>query len=259
MIDLKKNEDELASDVMSKISLSKDKENLERHVVNLSKSIVNLSKKVNVDLGDVKAKVVVALDYSGSMSCLYRNGVVQKTINRLIPLGLTFDDNGSIDLYLFENGYKKMEDVTLHNYGNYVKDVIDKSQYKMGGTSYAPVLRAIMNYDNTSKGGFFKNLFKAKRERTDITFVLFITDGDNSDRSNTNKVIVDSSDPTLKTFIQFIGIGNGDFDYLQTLDDLGGRRIDNTGFSRMIDLEKVSDAVLYDNILSQFVEWLKLI
>lgn len=52
---------------MGKISLSKDKVNLEKHVVSLSKCVVDLSKKSGVDLGSTSAKVVVVLDYSGSM------------------------------------------------------------------------------------------------------------------------------------------------------------------------------------------------
>ena len=113
MIQLRKNEDELAQEVMGKISLSKDKANLEKHVVSLSKTVVNLSKKSGVDLGSTSAKVVVVLDYSGSMSGLYNNGTVQRTINRLVPLGLTFDDNGTIDVYLFSNNYKKIDDLNL--------------------------------------------------------------------------------------------------------------------------------------------------
>ena len=99
--------------MMGKISLSKDKVNLEKHVVSLSKCVVNLSKKSGVDLGSTSAKVVVVLDYSGSMTNLYSNGTVQKTINRLVPLGLTFDDNGSIDVYLFQNDYRKLPDLNL--------------------------------------------------------------------------------------------------------------------------------------------------
>ncbi len=105
MVQLRKNEEELAQEMMEKISLSKDKVNLEKHVVSLSKCVVDLSKKNGVDLGSTSAKVVVVLDYSGSMANLYSNGTVQKTINRLVPLGLTFDDNGSIDVYLFQNDY----------------------------------------------------------------------------------------------------------------------------------------------------------
>lgn len=88
-------EQAFANKIMGKISLSKDKQNLEKHVVNLSKCVVDLSKKSGVDLGNARAKVVVVLDYSGSMTGLYSKGVVQQTINKLVPLGLTFDDNGS--------------------------------------------------------------------------------------------------------------------------------------------------------------------
>lgn len=44
-VQLRKNEEELAHEMMGKISLSKDKVNLEKHVVSLSKCVVDLSKK----------------------------------------------------------------------------------------------------------------------------------------------------------------------------------------------------------------------
>lgn len=262
MIVLKKNQEELAEEVMNKISLSKDKENLEKHVVNLSKCVVDLSKKVDVDLGDIKAKVIVALDYSGSMEHLYRDGTVQRTINRLVPLGLTFDDDGKIDMYLFSSGYKSLKDITLENYEDYVKNVIKKSLYSMGGTEYAPVLNAIIHGDKGLRNkSLLGKLFKSKNkdDNSDITFVLFITDGDTSDTDETNDVIIESSVPRKKTFIQFIGIGHDSFSYLEKLDNLDGRPLDNTGFSKMIDLEDVSDTVLYNNILSQFADWLTFI
>ena len=262
MISLKKNEIELANEVMSKISLTKDKENLENHVVNLSKCIVNLSKKANVDIGNTKAKVITVLDYSGSMEWLYASGTIQNTINRLVPLGLTFDDNGALDVYLFQNDYRKMKDITLSNYKDYVEKVINKSGYYMGGTNYAPVLEAIINNQSANNTGLFGKLFKSKKDtspQSDITFVLFITDGDNSDKYDTNKIIVESAKPEKRTFVQFIGIGGAEFNYLEELDNLEGRALDNTGFSKMVDLEMASDIELYNNILEQFAEWLKLI
>lgn len=44
-VQLRKNKEELAQEMMGKISLSKDKLNLEKHVVSLSKCVVDLSKK----------------------------------------------------------------------------------------------------------------------------------------------------------------------------------------------------------------------
>ena len=255
-----KNEEELTQRVMGKISLSKDKVNLEKHVVNLSKCIVSLSKESGVNLGNTKAKVVVVLDYSYSMEGLYSNGTVQRTINRLVPLGLTFDDNGSIDVYLFQNGYKKVADLNLSNYEKYVRSVIKTSGYGMGGTFYAPVLKAIIEGNSYQQGGFLGFGGKTITTRSivddkDATFILFITDGENADKDKTTEIIKKSS--SMNVFIQFIGIGNEKFKYLEMLDDISGRKRDNTGFSKMKDLNKADDNELYANVLKQFSQWLK--
>ena len=265
MVELQKNEKELVDSVMGKINLSKDKENLESHVVNLSKCVIDLSKKNNVDLGATKARVVVVLDYSGSMRRLYDNGEVQKALHKLIPLGLTFDDNGSIDVYLFQDTYKKLSDMTLENYDNYIKGVVNKSGYSMGGTMYAPVLKAIAYGNNTDKKkGLFGKLFGGKSKESDSesmvgntqpTFVLFITDGDNFDVPETTELMKQISKENM--FIQFIGIGGASFSFLEQLDNLEGREVDNTGFSRMDSLVTASDNELYNNVLSQFAEWLR--
>lgn len=253
-------EDAMTNRLMGKINLSKDKVNLEKHVVNLSKCVVDLNKKTGFNLGNVRAKVVVALDYSGSMSTLYRNGTVQKTITRLVPLGLTFDDNGSIDVFLFQSDYRKMKDLDLSNYENYVNSVIYSSNYQMGGTNYAPVLKAIIEGHTLYIGGFLgfggtPNYSAPIVDNGDPTFILFITDGENMDKSESDAIIRKSSG--MNVFIQFIGIGNESFYYLKKLDDMPGRTRDNTGFSKMADLNKVDDNKLYTEVLEQFSAWLK--
>lgn len=259
-VSLKKTEEQLTQEVMGKISLSKDKVNLEKHVVSLSKCVVDLSKKSGVDMGSMRAKVVVVLDYSGSMSSLYNNGTVQKTLQRLVPLGLTFDNNGSIDVYLFQNDYRKMDDLNLKNYENYVSNIVKRSGYSMGGTNYAPVLKAIILGDTQTRGGFLgfgghTEVTHALVDDGDPTFILFITDGENADRNATDDIIRKSSE--MNVFIQFIGIGNERFTYLKKLDDMKGRKRDNTGFSKMKDLAKADDNELYTNVLEQFSQWLK--
>ena len=256
-ISLKKTEKQLTQEVMGRISLSKDKVKLEKHVISLSKCVVNLSKNLRIDLGATRAKVVVVLDYSGSMTTLYRNGTVQSTLDRLVPLGLTFDDNGEIDVFLFETGFRRFEAMDLSNYSDYVTNIINRSGYSMGGTNYAPVLRAILEGYNERQGGFMG--FGSRSvppivDNGDPTFILFITDGDNADKTNTDRIIRKASE--MNVFIQFIGIGSGRFNYLMSLDDMEGRKRDNTGFSSMLDLSRASDDELYTNILSQFSAWL---
>lgn len=249
-------EKQVENKMMSKISLSKDKVNLEKHVVSLSKCVVDLSKKSGVDLGNTSAKVVVVLDYSGSMTSLYRKGTVQRTINRLVPLGLTFDDNGAIDMFLFQSDFRKMPDLNIGNYENYVRDVIERSGYRMGGTNYAPVLSAIIEGYRSSNGLFGGSSFEPPIvDNGDPTFILFITDGENMDKPASDRIIRKSSD--MNVFIQFIGIGYSDFHYLEQLDDMPGRKRDNTGFSKMSDLESADDRQLYTNVLEQFSGWLK--
>ena len=249
-------EKQVENKMMSKISLSKDRVNLEKHVVSLSKTVVDLSKKNGVDLGNTCAKVVVALDYSGSMVGLYRNGTVQRTINRLVPLGLTFDDNGSIDMFLFQSDFRKMEDLDVSNYENYVTEVIGRSGYSMGGTNYAPVLSGIIEGYRVRKGMFGGTATVPPIvDNGDPTFILFITDGENADKTASDMIIRKSSEKNV--FIQFIGIGNSTFRYLEQLDDMPGRKRDNTGFSKMSDLNNADDRTLYMNVLEQFSGWLK--
>lgn len=58
-------------------------------------------------------------------------------------------------------------------------------------------------------------------------------------------------------FWQFVGIGNGNFDFLNKLDTLEGRVIDNTNFLHIEEIDRISDDELYDALLAEFPFWLK--
>jgi len=217
------------------IDLSKSEENLD-------KVLVDLSKTGRVDLFKHTARVALAMDYSGSMHGLFENGSVQKTIKRLLPIALRFDDNGELEPWLFSNGKKMLEPVTINNYENYVREVMMKSGMCMGGTEYAPVLRDIVKYYKQS-------------EMNDIpVFVIFITDGENSDKDETDKIVKELSGYNM--FVQFVGIGNERFSYLRSLDDMEGRDHDNTGFIPVSDMNRMNDEELYTEFLSQYKSWL---
>jgi hypothetical protein len=60
-------------------------------------------------------------------------------------------------------------------------------------------------------------------------YVAFITDGGNSDRNNAADAVLRAS--RLPMFIQFMAIGrDNDFPFLQELDELTGRVVDNAWF-----------------------------
>lgn len=252
-INLTKTEEQLTNEVMGKINLSKDKDKLGDTVVNLSKTIINLSKKADVDLGVTKAQVVVVMDYSGSMRNMYKDGTVQGVIDKMLPLGLTFDDNGEVEVFRFDSGFKQFESLNINNYDGYVDKVLFDGH--MGGTEYAPVLNEIKQQYLTDKKGFLGFGKKTSKADTNPVFVIFVTDGDNSDKGDTNKIIRELS--SMNCFVQFVGVGTASMSYLEKLDDLDGRDCDNTGFVRFKDIAKVDSSELYTKVLEQFADWLK--
>ena len=216
------------------------------------KTIIDLKKKAGIE--DQKAQVVLALDFSGSMSHLYSDGTVQETVERILPLGLVFDDNKEVDFYLFENGCKKMpNNITLSNLDGYInKKVIGK--YMMGGTSYAPVLKTIFEDFSTTKGGFL-GIGGKKTKMQYPVYIIFITDGENDDKTATEMVIKEMSEYGF--FIQFVGIGREYFNFLRKLDDLTGRALDNANFFSISNLAATPDDQLYSDLMKEFPSWVK--
>lgn len=215
---------------------------LSKHCENLDKVLVDLSKGMQVDLSKHTARVAWAIDYSGSMDRLYNNGSIQKLIRRLLPIAMRFDDNGELESWIFSNDCLQLDSVTVDNYVDYVKCVIKRSGMYMGGTNYAPVLLDICDlYD--------------RRQPSDVpAFVMFITDGENWDTRETDAVVRRMSKYNM--FVQFVGIGNEDFRYLKSLDNLSGRERDNTGFISVQDINAMDDDELYKAMLSQYKDWL---
>lgn len=217
------------------IDMSKSQENL-------NKVLIDMSKSSKIDMSKHTARVALAMDYSGSMDWLYDNGSVQKTITRLLPIALKFDDNGELECWLFSNGKERLKAVNKDNYTDYVKKVMKKARMSMGGTNYAPVLTEMIHY--------YKDI-----EPSDIpAFIIFITDGANWDTQETNAIIRELSEYNI--FVQFVGIGDERFDYLRSLDDLPGRKHDNTGFVAVEDMDKMTDEELYTELLRQYKDWL---
>lgn len=235
------------------------------HKIDLRKKmVIDLTKKKNIDINQ-KARVVLALDFSGSMSNHYASGYVQRALERIIPLALRFDDNGSLEVYIFDTKSNKLPDVDLKNFDGYVKKEI-MEKYEMGGTNYSPVMENVFknSYNGNdpafTKGkGLFGKLFGGSKPETtmDPTYVIFITDGDNSDHGATERLIKEYSKHGI--FWQFVGIGNpNNFDFLSKLDTMGGRYIDNANFFPLNDLDEISDEHLYEELLGEFPSWLEL-
>ena len=101
-------------------------------------------------LNGLKAQVGLVLDFSGSMDDLYYNGTVQEVIENTLPLAMEFDDNGTMEVWIFENGFTRLPDINLNNCAGYVKREI-LGKYEMGGTYYAPVIKDVVKEFNETK------------------------------------------------------------------------------------------------------------
>lgn len=208
---------------------------------------VDLTKKVSLAKEEVQkvcltkkplqnliANVGIALDFSGSMERLYDNGTMQDVVEKILPLGMTFDDNGAVESWIFDNEFHRLRDITLSNLDNYIKK--ETSKYGMGGTCYAPVM---------------KDILKAYKKNKIPAYIIFITDGDNSDKRATDEIIKEAAKYPI--FWQFVGVGDADFYYLQALDDMQDRYVDNADF---FQVKNMSD-ITYENLLNEFPHWLE--
>ena len=86
-------------------------------------------------------------------------------------------------------------------------------------------------------------------------YVIFITDGDNDDKPQTEAVMKELSQHGV--FIQFVGIGNNDFPFLKRLDDMPGRKIDNANFMEVANFDHEPTDVLYKGLMKEFPTWLQ--
>lgn len=77
-----------------------------------------------------------------------------------------------------------------------------------------------------------------------------MTDGDCFDIDESEETIKNAS--KYPVFWQFVGLGNASFDFLQSLDDIRGRYVDNADFFSVDNVDKIT----YFNLLNEFPSWL---
>jgi len=217
-------------------------------MINLSKSkVVDLSKKAETTIAEkklthVEASVLVVLDVSKSMHPLYHNGIMQNVIERLLALAIHFDDDQKIDAYVFGTTACELAPLTMDTVANYIeREVISKHKINQA-TKYATAIELI---------------HKKYRDSKQPVYVIFITDGDNSDKKETKSRMIDICKAPI--FWQFVGIGKEEFKFLNRLDDLAGRAIDNAGFMHINDIDTIADEALYTQLLEEFPSWLNIV
>ncbi|WP_411955968.1 vWA domain-containing protein [Clostridium estertheticum] len=222
--------------------------------INLSK-ISLLKKKVEIVLEKKKligvvARVALVIDISRSMFSCYKEGKVQKVIDRIAAVAAKFDDDGTLDMWIFDHRFRRLPSVNENNYENYInREILDKHKQGLfdgkifGANDEPPVMKDVIKYyivENKSK-------YPA--------FIVFISDGGIHKNKEIKQIMIESSKCPL--FWQFIGIGNANYGILEKLDIMPGRVVDNANFFSLDDVDKISDEELYNKLLNEFPMWLK--
>lgn len=246
---------------------------LEKRVEQEAPHLVSLVKKVGVSLEKAglsghKARVALCLDISASMSRLYSSGQMAAFTDRILALAARFDDDGELDVFLFGTSVQQPEPMELANSRGYVDDLMRRFKLE-GGTYYGAAMQAIRRhyYPNGGRGG------KPTSDRMPV-YVMFVTDGQTMDEKKSEEQIRQASFEPI--FWQFMGIGKSnkssntkkkgffarllesDFSFLEKLDNMEGRYIDNANFFSVDKPDEVSDEELYELLLSEYKTWLPL-
>ncbi|MCP2035497.1 hypothetical protein L1279_002508 [Planomicrobium sp. HSC-17F08] len=194
-------------------------------------------------LTGVSARVGIVLDISGSMRKLYNEGVVQDVVERVLAVASQFDDDGELDVWVYDNEFSRLPAATEATFMGYVeKNILSNSGvHKFGRNDEPKVMEDVIRK------------YTKQDPSDEPVFLVFINDG--GCKPGIKKFIVESSGQPI--FWQFVGIGDSNFDVLRRLDTMEGRVVDNANFFHLDDISQVTDAELYDQLLNEFPMWLK--
>ncbi|MDY6804916.1 MAG: TerD family protein [Cyanobacteriota bacterium] len=224
--------------------------------IDLLKKKVDLSLEKK-NLTTVKARVGIAVDISGSMDIVYKNGTLQKVLERLLAVAIRLDDNGKLDVWVFNEICQRLPAVTEENYEDYANREILPTFGKVGNgryDNYAPFAIDVMQKYLQEEPAKFPNL------------IVVIGDGGCTDSDRAELALKAASKYPI--FWQFIGVPvpsqgssvseiNSNFEWLKYLDRMEGRVADNANFFEVSDIDAISDEELYDRLLNEFPLWLK--
>jgi vWA found in TerF C terminus/TerD domain len=219
-------------------------------LLTLAKTAQLSLKKRNLD--GHEAIVGLCMDVSGSMGDMFQDGTVQTVIERVLGLGLNFDDNGAIDIFAFAAQSQYIGELRHDRFPG-AAAWIQREEECGGTTSYAPAIWKILEHYGYAKNG--KPLTEVKLPAQRPVYLLFITDGGNDDK-NPSKAAIEAA-ARFPVFFQFIGIGGAEFPFLERLDDLKGRFLDNVDFFEMNNPAQVPESELYDKVMAEYPKWLQ--
>ncbi|WP_405718617.1 VWA domain-containing protein [Streptomyces sp. NBC_00046] len=245
---LTKGEERLPVDMRKRLSLRKQQ------------VLVSLSKQ---GVPDLRARVVLVLDASGSMGGLYRRGTVAAVAERMVAVAAQLDDDGEMQAWTFATNPARLPDLAVGDLPEWLGLHVRVGQTFGFGRRKPPKglvpgqidMRTVGIQNEEQKVIAEVRAFVRAHPVPDPTLVLFFSDGGvHRNREIEQELRAAAEEPV---FWQFVGLGSSQYGVLERFDTMPGRRVDNVGFFAVDDIEKISDQELYDRVLSEFPSWLR--
>ena len=207
-------------------------------------ALVSLAKDAAValeerGLGDASAAVYLVLDHSGSMQPYYRSGAVQRLAEQALALAVHLDDDGVVPVVFFGSEAAPAVDVRLSDYEGVIERLHVRQPW--GSTNLPAAMRAVVEHYRASG-------------TSAPALVITQTDGNPNSRRDAVRTMQDVSG--LPLFWSFVGFGDR-IEFLERLDALTGRRVDNASVVHASDPLSLPDAELYDGLLAEYPAWLE--
>ena len=183
-----------------------------------------------------RARVVLVLDASGSMSTAYIDGVVGRIAERCAAVAAVLDI-GVLPVWKFAETAMRLPDLHADRAADWARGL---DYHGVGLQNDEPAaIRAVLEHAGS---------------HPDPTLVLFFADGDVRRNVETNMLMRTSAGKPV--FWQFVGLGRADFTRYAKLDTMRLRKVDNCGFVSVHDPDRIPDGRFYDLLLGEFPRWL---
>ena len=195
-----------------------------------------------------RARIVLVIDKTGSMQNLYRNQVVHRVVDRVIPIATQLDDDGSLEAYLYARSFFKLPDIEVAQGESWARTFLHLAGHHEG-MDYSSI--GLSNDERP----IMRDIIDGVRGQSRPTLVLFFTDGGFAKKREIAELMREAAQ--LPAFWQFVGLGRANYGILRTLDEMDGRVVDNAGFFALDDIDGVDDAELYARLLGEFPDWLR--
>ncbi|MFF1646613.1 VWA domain-containing protein [Streptomyces sp. NPDC058240] len=249
----------------SRPRLAKGEENLpvdmrERLSLRKQQVLVSLSKH---GVPELRARVVLVLDASGSMGGLYRRGTVAGVTERMVAVAAQLDDDGEMQAWTFASNPARLPDLAVGDLPEWLRLHVRVGQTYGFGRRKPPRglvpgqidMRAVGIQNEEQKVIAEVRAFVRDHPVPDPTLVLFFSDGGVHRNQEIEQELRAAAEEPV--FWQFVGLGSSQYGVLERFDTMPGRRVDNVGFFAVDDIERISDQELYDRVLSEFPSWLR--